>query len=227
MVFYFFPRGHVEGKDDYLIYMGRDKYENEDLIKYGLPTDVWFHVDDLSSAHVYLRLPEGTTMDDIPDYTLEDCCQLVKENSIQASFPGFAILGCKLNNVPIVYTPWANLKKTADMDIGQVGFHDAKRVRKAKVERKSNDIIKRLEKTRDERNPDLRAEKETFEALVRARKRAEERQARQEAKVAKDEQRRQEDLKSYKHIMKEENMVSNAELREKYTTPQDYEEDFM
>ena len=28
--------------------------------------------------------------------------------------------GCKLNNVPIVYTPWANLKKTADMDIGQV-----------------------------------------------------------------------------------------------------------
>jgi hypothetical protein len=40
-------------------------------------------VDDLSSAHVYLRLPEGTTMDDIPDYTLEDCCQLVKENSIQ------------------------------------------------------------------------------------------------------------------------------------------------
>jgi hypothetical protein len=43
---------------------------------------------------------------------------------------------------------------------------------------------------------------QTFEALVRARKRAEERQARQEAKVAKDEQRRQEDLKSYKHIMK-------------------------
>ena len=29
MVFYFYPRGHVEGKDDYMIYMGRDKYENE------------------------------------------------------------------------------------------------------------------------------------------------------------------------------------------------------
>jgi len=24
------------------IYMGRDKYENEDLIKYGTPTDVWY-----------------------------------------------------------------------------------------------------------------------------------------------------------------------------------------
>lgn len=37
---------------------------------------------------------------------------------------------------------------------------------------------------------------------MRAKKRAEERQARQDAKVAKDEQRRQEDLKSYKNIMK-------------------------
>ncbi|KAI8463207.1 MAG: DUF814-domain-containing protein [Monoraphidium minutum] len=218
MVFYFYPRGHVEGNEDYIIYMGRDKFENEDLIKYGLPTDVWFHVDDLSSAHVYLRLPEGSSMDDIPDYTLEDCCQLVKQNSIQ---------GCKLNNVPIVYTPWANLKKTADMDVGQVGFHDSKRVRKAKVDRKNADIIKRLEKTQQERNPDLRAEKEAYEAHLRSRKRVEERAARQEAKTAKDEQRRQEDLKSYKNIMKVENMVSNAELREKYSTVQDYEDDFM
>lgn len=35
MVFYFFPRGHVEGKDDYLIYMGRDKYENEVWVRLG------------------------------------------------------------------------------------------------------------------------------------------------------------------------------------------------
>ena len=61
----------------------RDKYENEDLIKYGLPVDVWFHVDGLSSAHVYLRLPDGCKMEDIPADTLEDCAQLVKQNSIQ------------------------------------------------------------------------------------------------------------------------------------------------
>lgn len=42
-----------------------------------------FHVDDMSSAHVYLRLPEGTSLDDIPPGTLEDCAQLVKQNSIQ------------------------------------------------------------------------------------------------------------------------------------------------
>ncbi|KAG9308772.1 hypothetical protein JVU11DRAFT_11564 [Chiua virens] len=34
------------------IYMGKDKVENEDLIKYAWPQDVWFHVDKLSSAHV-------------------------------------------------------------------------------------------------------------------------------------------------------------------------------
>ena len=50
MVFYYVARG------DYHIYMGRDKFENEKLIEWGWPEDVWFHVDDLSSAHVYLRM---------------------------------------------------------------------------------------------------------------------------------------------------------------------------
>lgn len=68
-------------------------------------------MDDLSSAHVYLRLPTGHTFLDIPEETLEDCCQLVKANSIQ---------GNKLDNVSIVYTPVSNLKKTATMEVGQV-----------------------------------------------------------------------------------------------------------
>lgn len=38
--------------------------------------------------------------------------QLVKANSIQ---------GHKEPTVDVVYTPWANLKKTAAMDVGQVG----------------------------------------------------------------------------------------------------------
>lgn len=33
-----------------------------------------------------------------------------------------------MNNIAVVYTPWANLKKTADMDVGQVGFHSDKAV---------------------------------------------------------------------------------------------------
>lgn len=54
--------------------MGRDKYENEELIKYGFPEDVWFHVDNYSSAHVYLRLKRGETIDTIPPNILIEMC---------------------------------------------------------------------------------------------------------------------------------------------------------
>jgi hypothetical protein len=85
MVFYFKSRC-----GEYTLYMGRDKYENESLIKYGLPEDVWFHVDDLSSAHVYLRMKPGQTLDDISDDLLLDCASLVKANSIA---------GCKVSSL--------------------------------------------------------------------------------------------------------------------------------
>lgn len=56
---------------------------------------------ELSSAHVYLRMPEGMEWTAIPDALLEDCSQLVKANSIE---------GNKKNNVTIIYTPHANVK---------------------------------------------------------------------------------------------------------------------
>jgi hypothetical protein len=104
-----------------------------------------FHVDDHSSAHVYLRMRPGMTLDDISPEVLEDCAQLTKANSIE---------GCKLKSVSIVYTFWSNLKKTMSMDVGQVGFHDEKDRRFITVEKKSP-IVKRLEKTRVEKFPDL------------------------------------------------------------------------
>ena len=50
MVFYFTT------DEGYTIYMGADKYENEDLIKYGIPEDMWFHVDDLSRYNISLKV---------------------------------------------------------------------------------------------------------------------------------------------------------------------------
>lgn len=70
--------------------MGADKYENEDLIKYGWPEDIWFHVDDLSSAHVYLRLQKNQRLEDVSESTIQECAQLVKANSIE---------GCKMREV--------------------------------------------------------------------------------------------------------------------------------
>ena len=57
MVFYFTCEYKDPGGEPYIVYMGADKYENEGLIEWGQTRDVWFHVDGLSSAHVYLRLP--------------------------------------------------------------------------------------------------------------------------------------------------------------------------
>ena len=99
-------------------YMGRDKYENEDLIAHGWEEDVWFHVDKHSSAHVYVRLPRGPIrkqfretgrLDHVPEL-LEDLVQLTKANSIE---------GSKVT-CDVVYTPWENLHKRPDMDIGVI-----------------------------------------------------------------------------------------------------------
>lgn len=51
---------------------------------------------------------QGQTIDDIPNSVLDDACQLVKANSI---------MGNKMNDIDIVYTMWANLKKTAGMEV--------------------------------------------------------------------------------------------------------------
>ena len=66
------------------------------------PQDIWFHVDKLSSAHVYLRLPNSIeSWEEIPQPLLIDCSQLVKANSIE---------GNKKDNITIIYTPADNLK---------------------------------------------------------------------------------------------------------------------
>ena len=69
-----------------MIYMGKDKYENEELLKFFFPEDIWFHVDNLSSAHVYLRLNKEESFESIEQTLLDECCQLVKENSIDGKF---------------------------------------------------------------------------------------------------------------------------------------------
>lgn len=60
-------------------------HTDEELIKYGWDQDVWFHVDNLSSAHIYVRLPEGQDWESIDQGLLTDCAQLTKANSIEGT----------------------------------------------------------------------------------------------------------------------------------------------
>jgi len=160
------------------IYVGKDKFENEELIKYGLDEDVWFHVDNLSSAHVYVRMNEGDTWDAIPTALLTDCAQLTKANSIE---------GNKKDNITVIYTPWSNLKKDGSMAVGQVSFKDQRKVKKIHVAQRENAIVNRLNKTKVEKLPDLRQEKEDKQKELRRRdKAAQLARQKEEARVAKE-----------------------------------------
>ncbi|EIE90136.1 hypothetical protein RO3G_14847 [Rhizopus delemar RA 99-880] len=165
------------------IYMGKDKYENDDLIKYGFPEDIWFHVDKLSSAHVYVRLQPGQTWLDIPPEVVDDCAQLVKANSIE---------GNKKNNITVIYTPWDNLKKTPGMETGQVTFHNHKKVKRVYVEKRINEVVNRLNKTKVERFPDLLQEKVQRDKIDRKKARSEEFAMKEEAQRLAEEKRRAE-----------------------------------
>ncbi|KAL7448337.1 hypothetical protein ACHAWC_000543 [Mediolabrus comicus] len=221
MVYYFKTRC-----GQYTIYMGKDKYENEDLIKYGHPEDCWFHVDDLSSAHVYLRLKPGQTMDDIPEDCLTDCCSLVKANSIQ---------GCKKSEVYIVYTRWKiiychmqNLKKTASMVDGQVGYHRPENVRRCKIA-KNNTIVRQLEKTKRELHPDLAKEQQDRLNEIQKHKKAQRILEEKQKKMEALERKKEQEARSYDRIMGEDMMTSNSEMNgtADATAAEDYEDDFM
>ncbi|KAI6197627.1 hypothetical protein M3Y94_01247400 [Aphelenchoides besseyi] len=196
-----------------LIYMGRDKYENEKLIRWGWPEDVWFHVDKLSSAHVYVRLQEGQTIDDMAPELIKDCAQLVKANSIE---------GCKQNDVDVVYTMWSNLKKTGDMVVGQVGFHQNKAVKKVRVETKSSDIIRRLEKTKVvDDNVDYQVEREERDQRVRAIEKEEARKRIREQEQERQQKEREKEERSYERVF------TGAKMRTNKDAAGDSDDDFM
>ncbi|OMP86392.1 Coiled-coil domain-containing protein 25 [Diplodia seriata] len=160
------------------IYVGKDKVENEELIKFGWEEDVWFHVDNLSSAHIYVRLREGETWDNIAEELLKDCAQLTKANSIE---------GNKKNNITVIYTPWSNLKKDGSMAVGQVGFKDNKKVKRIHVVERENPIVNRLNKTKVEKFPDLRQEREDRQSELRKKDRASQQERKkEEARIAKE-----------------------------------------
>jgi len=146
MVFYF--TSSIAG---YTLFMGKDKHENEGLIAHGFDEDVWFHVDNFSSAHVYVRLAPGMpSWDALPEALITECGQLVKANSIE---------GTKKASVVVIYTPWSNLKKDGSMDTGQVGFHNPQLVKRFVVGERDKDLLRTLGQTKRESFPDLAEER--------------------------------------------------------------------
>ncbi|CCK70478.1 Jlp2p KNAG_0E02170 [Huiozyma naganishii CBS 8797] len=126
----------------YQIIAGRDKFENDLLIKYFYRelNHIWFHVDKYSSGHVYLKLQnDKQTLGDVPRAVVSDCLQLCKSESIQ---------GNKLDQCTIVITPWTNLRKSGYMKPGEVSFKATSRCKKMVCHARDNKVLNRLAKTR-------------------------------------------------------------------------------
>ncbi|KAI0809381.1 coiled-coil domain-containing protein 25 [Xylaria sp. FL0064] len=199
------------------IYVGKDKFENEELIKHGWEEDGMFHVDKLSSAHIYLRLAEGESWESITEALVADLGQLTKANSIE---------GNKKDNITVIYTPWSNLKKDGSMAVGQVSFKDPRKVKRVLVAQRENAVVNRLNKTRVEKTqPDLFGEKE--EHLRQLRKKdqmARQERKKEEARIAQEraEKKWQKDH-AYDYLFTQENLETSSNQNQ----PEDWEEDFM
>mmetsp|Transcript_15141 Transcript_15141/g.46633 ORF Transcript_15141/g.46633 Transcript_15141/m.46633 type:complete len:233 (+) Transcript_15141:1-699(+) len=221
----------------YVVYMGKDKFENEELLKYGFPEDIWFHVDKYSSAHIYLRLPAGSVdlmnikdkaaakeklleaVASVPEKVIMEMAQLTKANSIE---------GCKASEVDIVYTPFLNLKKEERMDTGQVGFKDESFRTLLKHVERDKEMVKQLEKTREEKQVDFAKEKEQRDSEERARRKRFNEQEKQRQKEEARQHAEQKELKSYatlQHLEKATNVgVSKTGSIEEC---REIEDDFM
>ncbi|KAK9273390.1 hypothetical protein L1049_018200 [Liquidambar formosana] len=135
--------------------------------------------------------------------------------------------GNKVNNIDVVYTPWHNLKKTASMDVGQVGFHNPKNVRTVRVEKRINEIVNRLNRTKVERKPDFKAEREAVAAAEKAERKLQLRDKKRREEVERLEKERQAEIRSYKGLMVSEKMTSNKQIASTAKSLQELEEDFM
>ncbi|BAP71577.1 protein JLP2 [Kluyveromyces marxianus] len=141
---YFYKSQPSEDVSPHWLITGKDKFENDLLIKYGYRElqYYWFHADKYSSGHIYLQLrPDEKSLQDVPREVISDCLQLCKSESIQ---------GNKLQQCTIIVTPWHNLRKSGYMKPGEVSFKRMKDVQKMECFARDNAVLNRLKKTRIE-----------------------------------------------------------------------------
>lgn len=202
-----------------LIYMGKDKYENDDMLKYGYDENaIWFHVDSLSSAHVYLRMQPDWTFDRIPADVLLDCCQLVKHNSIE---------GNKKSHVKIVYTPWTNLKKEAGHDVGQVSFHSTRMCKYVTVEKRVNEVVNRLNRTRREEAVDFLEERNRRMQEEKLARKMEIDRVKTQEEIELARQKELESARRYQKLMDPAKMSTNKDVTSKKMSAAEYDESFF
>lgn len=98
------------------------------------------------------------------------------------------------------------------MDTGQVSFHKAKEVKKVYIEKRENEVINRLTKTKVEEYPDFEAEKQARLKVIRNFEKNEEKVRKQKELRAAQEKKKADEQKNYGNVLKKATMKTNSEI---------------
>ena len=82
---------------NYSIKIGKNKSENDDLVKTSAKTDIWFHVNGAPSSHVVLL--NNDKLNTIPKQVIKRCACLCKSNSSSKSESKCEIIYTEIANV--------------------------------------------------------------------------------------------------------------------------------
>jgi hypothetical protein len=130
--------------------------------------------------------------------------------------------------VHVIYTRWKNLKKTSDMGEGAVSYFRPDNVRRFEVH-KNAAVVKQLEKTREERFPDLHKEQQDRLLEIQRHIKAEQKKKDKEVQQQRLEEKQRKEELSYDRIMDRGNMTAASDMGGTVdaTAAEEYEDDFF
>jgi predicted ribosome quality control (RQC) complex YloA/Tae2 family protein len=91
---------NVEVDKEYILLVGRNRFENDDLVRYGEKDSIWFHLDEHSGPH-FILVTEG---DEIPKRYLNEVARMFAKYKSN--------LGKRFN---VIYTELRNVKTTKEV----------------------------------------------------------------------------------------------------------------
>ena len=105
---------HFVSSDGYDIYVGKNNLQNDALtFHFALPTDIWFHANDVPGSHVILRT-RGEAFDQVPDRAFEEAARCAAYYS----------QGRAAGRVEIDYLERKGIKKPSGARPGFVIYHN-------------------------------------------------------------------------------------------------------
>lgn len=93
---------------------------------------------------------------------------------------------------------WENLHKTNGMDVGQIGFHKQKAVKKIRLASRENVIVNRLNKTKVQWLVETKGGKEIYEELLQVEKQLDFRAERE----GRDKKERDDKKRAFKNLVR-------------------------